>query len=253
MEYSFYSETWVIVSWHIFSFSLYDRNGSSPRASLSDNRFIIRHPHIHQIPERFLVIFFSKMCELMDDDRVNEVWIRIRGHIFKKAIAKAESIPRATRTPSMIGLRDFYTFYLRKIFPERKVIDPPFDVGLQYTLHWVYFSSRIGFLLLSFGFSWKPFLVFFYPEMLRANPAFYEKERNHSGRTNREFASVSELNWECLSRTPNECVWGWKYYFFHFHSIITKLMIPEMSARRVIPDITFPLSTTPPTKRITSA
>ncbi len=36
-------------------------------------QLILRHPLIHQIPERFLVIFFSQVSEFMDDDRINEV------------------------------------------------------------------------------------------------------------------------------------------------------------------------------------
>ena len=150
---------------------------SSLKASLSNNCFIVRHPRIHQIPEWFLVIFFTEVRKFMDDDRVDEFWMWIRGHILKKAIAETESISRTTRTPSIFGLRDFYTFYLWKILAKRKVMHSLFDIGFQRILSGSNFWSRIGMLLSGFGVFWKSFLMFFYPEVLRANPAFYEEER----------------------------------------------------------------------------
>lgn len=62
---------------------------------------------IHQIPERFLVIFFSEMCEFMNDNGIDEFGIYIE--IFRQSITKTESIFSTATSPTVFGFGDFDT------------------------------------------------------------------------------------------------------------------------------------------------
>ncbi len=66
---------------------------------------IITHHRVHQIPKRFLVIFFPEMSEFMDNDAVDNFGICFEK--FCQSITKTQSIFAATRSPASFGFSDF--------------------------------------------------------------------------------------------------------------------------------------------------
>ncbi len=67
---------------------------------------IIIHYMIHQIPKRFLVIFFLEMGEFVNDDAIDDFWIFFEK--FCQSVTKTQSIFAATRSPASFGFCDFY-------------------------------------------------------------------------------------------------------------------------------------------------
>lgn len=76
------------------------------------NCLIFWHHLIYEIPEGSLVMFFSQMCEFMDDNSIDESIMTLE--ISCESITKTKSISPTTTSPPSFGFGNFDTRILRE-------------------------------------------------------------------------------------------------------------------------------------------
>lgn len=126
--------------------------------------FIFGHHTIHQIPKRFLVIFFTQVGQFVNNDSVDKRRInthrrhRHSGIIFSESyilvhlclcvcllqilpqpITKTKSILRATASPSSFRFSDFDTRIFWEICSFPEFLYSRYNVFSKFLLHFLHF------------------------------------------------------------------------------------------------------------------